>query len=70
MSRGDLSLIPFLMFLIAATVVCDPSAPCLPTWAVALPARCASSVWQEIENEKRMTGMTEYDPDGYDIIRL
>ena len=22
---------------------------------------------QEIENEKRMTGMTEYDPDGYDI---
>ena len=22
---------------------------------------------QEIENEKRMTGLTEYDPDGYDI---
>ena len=44
MSRGDLALIPFLMFLIAATRVYDPIGSMFANMAAVSPARCASSV--------------------------
>ena len=67
MSRGDLSLIPFLMFLIAATRVYDPIGSMFANMAAVFACEVRIERMQEIENEKRMTGMTEYDPDGYDI---
>ena len=67
MSRGDLSLIPFLMFLIAATRVYDPIGSMFTNMAAVFACEVRIERMQEIENEKRMTGMTEYDPDGYDI---
>ena len=67
MSRGDLSLIPFLMFLIAATRVYDPIGSMFANMAAVFACEVRIERMQEIESEKRMTGMTEYDPDGYDI---
>ena len=67
MSRGDLALIPFLMFLIAATRVYDPIGSMFANMAAVFACEVRIERMQEIENEKRMTGMTEYDPDGYDI---
>ena len=67
MSRGGLSLIPFLMFLIAATRVYDPIGSMFANMAAVFACEVRIERMQEIENEKRMTGMTEYDPDGYDI---
>ena len=67
MSRGDLSLIPFLMFLIAATRVYDPIGSMFANMAAVFACEVRIERMQEIENEKRMTGLTEYDPDGYDI---
>ena len=67
MSRGDLSLIPFLMFLIASTRVYDPIGSMFANMAAVFACEVRIERMQEIENEKRMTGMTEYDPDGYDI---
>jgi len=67
MSRGDLSLIPFLMFLIAATRVYDPIGSMFANMAAVFACEVRIERMQEIENETRMTGMTEYDPDGYDI---
>ncbi len=67
MSRGDLSLIPFLMFLIAATRVYDPIGSMFANMAAVFACEVRIERMQKIENEKRMTGMTEYDPDGYDI---
>ena len=67
MSRGGLSLIPFLMFLIAATRVYDPVGSMFANMAAVFACEVRIERMQEIENEKRMTGMTEYDPDGYDI---
>ena len=67
MSRGDLALIPFLMFLIAATRVYDPIGSMFANMAAVFACEVRIERMREIENEKRMTGMTEYDPDGYDI---
>ena len=67
MSRGDLALIPFLMFLIAATRVYDPIGSMFANMAAVFACEVRIERMQEIENEKRMTGLTEYDPDGYDI---
>ena len=67
MSRGGLALIPFLMFLIAATRVYDPIGSMFANMAAVFACEVRIERMQEIENEKRMTGMTEYDPDGYDI---
>ena len=67
MSRGGLSLIPFLMFLIAATRVYDPIGSIFANMAAVFACEVRIERMQEIENEKRMTGLTEYDPDGYDI---
>ena len=67
MSRGDLALIPFLMFLIAATRVYDPIGSMFANMAAVFACEVRIERMKEIENEKRMTGMTEYDPDGYDI---
>ena len=67
MSRGGLSLIPFLMFLIAATRVYDPIGSMFANMAAVFVCEVRIERMQEIENEKRMTGLTEYDPDGYDI---
>ena len=67
MSRGDLALIPFLMFLIAATRVYDPIGSMFANMAAVFACEVRIERMQGIENEKRMTGMTEYDPDGYDI---
>ena len=67
MSRGDLSLIPFLMFLIAATRVYDPIGSMFANMAAVFACEVRIERMQEIESEKRMTGLTEYDPDGYDI---
>ena len=67
MSRGDLSLIPFLMFLIAATRVYDPIGSMFANMAAVFACEVRIERMQEIENEKRMTGLSEYDPDGYDI---
>ena len=67
MSRSDLSLIPFLMFLIAATRVYDPIGSMFANMAAVFACEVRIERMQEIENEKRMTGLTEYDPDGYDI---
>ena len=67
MSRGDLALIPFLMFLIAATRVYDPIGSMFANMAAVFACEVRIERMQEIESEKRMTGLTEYDPDGYDI---
>ena len=67
MSRGDLALIPFLMFLIAATRVYDPIGSMFANMAAVFACEVRIERMQGIENEKRMTGMTEYDPDGCDI---
>ena len=67
MSRGDLALIPFLMFLIAATRVYDPIGSMFANMAAVFACEVRIERMQEIENEKSMTGLTEYDPDGYDI---
>ena len=67
MSRGDLALIPFLMFLIAATRVYDPIGSMFANMAAVFACEVRIERMQEIENEKRMTGLTEYDPDGCDI---
>ena len=67
MSRGDLVLIPFLMFLIAATRVYAPIGSMFANMAAVFACEVRIERMQGIENEKRMTGMTEYDPDGYDI---
>ena len=67
MSRGDLALIPFLMFLIAATRVYDPIGSMFANMAAVFACEVRIERMREIESEKRMTGLTEYDPDGYDI---
>ena len=67
MSRGDLALIPFLMFLIAATRVYDPIGSMFANMAAVFACEVRIERMREIENETRMTGMTEYDPGGYDI---
>ena len=63
MSRGDLALIPFLMFLIAATRVYDPIGSMFSNMAAVFACEVRIERMREIENETRMTGMTEYDPD-------
>ena len=55
------------MFLIAATRVYDPIGSMFANMAAVFACEVRIERMQEIENEKRMTGMTEYDPDGYDI---
>ena len=59
MSRGDLALIPFLMFLIAATRVYDPIGSMFANMAAVFACEVRIERMKEIENEKRMTGMTE-----------
>ena len=55
------------MFLIAATRVYDPIGSMFANMAAVFACEVRIERMQEIESEKRMTGMTEYDPDGYDI---
>ena len=69
MSRGDLSLIPFLMFLIAATRVYDPIGSMFANMAAVFACEVRIERMQEIENEKRMTGMTFAYREKEDVLR-
>ena len=66
MSSG-LTMIPFLLFLIAATRLYDPIGSMFANMAAVFACEVRIERMKEIENEKRMTGLTKYLPDGYDI---
>ena len=67
MSSGSLTMIPFLLFLIAATRLYDPIGSMFANLAAVFACEVRIERMKEIENEKRMTGLTKYRPDGYDI---
>ena len=67
MSSGSLTMIPFLLFLIAATRIYDPIGSMFANMAAVFACEVRIERMKEIENEKRMTGLTKYRPDGYDI---
>ena len=67
MSSGSLTMIPFLLFLIAATRLYDPIGSMFANMAAVFACEVRIERMKEIENEKRMTGLTKYLPDGYDI---
>ena len=67
MSSGSLMMIPFLLFLIAATRLYDPIGSMFANMAAVFACEVRIERMKEIENEKRMTGLTKYRPDGYDI---
>ena len=66
-SSGSLTMIPFLLFLIAATRIYDPIGSMFANMAAVFACEVRIERMKEIENEKRMTGLTKYRPDGYDI---
>ena len=66
-SSGSLTMIPFLLFLIAATRIYDPIGSMFANIAAVFACEVRIERMKEIENEKRMTGLTKYRPDGYDI---
>ena len=66
-SSGSLTMIPFLLFLIAATRIYDPIGSMFTNMAAVFACEVRIERMKEIENEKRMTGLTKYRPDGYDI---
>ena len=67
MSSGSLTMIPFLLFLIAATRLYDPIGSMFANMAAVFACEVRIERMKEIENETRMTGLTKYLPDGYDI---
>ena len=67
MSSGSLTMIPFLLFLIAATRLYDPIGSMFANMAAVFACEVRIERMKEIENETRMTGFTKYLPDGYDI---
>ena len=68
MASGELALVPFLLFLVAATRFYDPIGSMFANMAAVFACEVRIERMQQIENEKRMTGITEYDPNGYDIV--
>ena len=66
-SSGSLTMIPFLLFLIAATRIYDPIGSMFANMAAVFACEVRIERMKEIENEKCMTGLTKYRPDGYDI---
>ena len=66
-SSGSLTMIPFLLFLIAATRIYDPIGSMFANMAAVFACEVRIERMKEIGNEKRMTGLTKYRPNGYDI---